>query len=319
MLFARDPLVDQFIAEATRAGAHAGDAVDGIDGQGEAVGLVADGQLQRRIDVAVLLVAAHVDVVLARPPVGESVDQPRVSVEGEDHRPVRREDGLEIAVRHAVRMFSAGQQFEEVHDVDDPDLHVGEVLPHQGGGGQTFYRRHVAAARHHHVGLGPLVVAGPVPDAQALGTVGDRRLHVQVLHVLGLLVGDDDVDVVLAAEAVVADREQAVGVGRQVDAHDAGALIRHHVEEAGVLVREPVVVLAPDQAADQDVERRHLRPPRQLVALLQPLGVLVDHRIDEVDKRLVAVDQAVPAAEDVALQPTFQGVLAEHLHAAWGC
>src|SRR5580692_11894561 len=83
----------------------------GCYGQGEAVGLVADGQLQRRIDVAVLLVAAHVDVALARPPVGESVDQPRVSVEGKDHRLVWREDGLEIAVRHAVRMFNAGQQF----------------------------------------------------------------------------------------------------------------------------------------------------------------------------------------------------------------
>jgi len=125
MLFARDPLVGQFIAEATRAQAHAGDAVDGVYGQGEAVGLVADGQLQRRVDVAVLLVAAHVDVVLARPPVGESVDQPRVSVEGKDHRPVRSEDGLEIAVRHAVRVFSAGQQLEQVHDVHDPDLHVG--------------------------------------------------------------------------------------------------------------------------------------------------------------------------------------------------
>jgi hypothetical protein len=115
---------------------------------------------------------------------------------------------------------------------------------------------------------------------------------------------------------VVADREQAVGVGRQVDAHHAGALVRYHVEEAGVLVREPVVVLPPDQAADQDVEREHLRPPGQLVALLQPLGVLVEHRVDDVDERLVAVDQAVPAAEDVALQPPFQGVLAEHLHDA---
>jgi hypothetical protein len=67
------------------------------------------------------------------------------------------------------------------------------------------------------------------------------------LQVLRLLVGDDDVHVVLATEAVVAYREQTVGVGRQVDAHHAGALVRHHVEEAGVLVREPVVVLPPDQ------------------------------------------------------------------------
>ena len=34
-----------------------------------------------------LLVAAHVDVVLAGPAVGQPVDQPRVAVEVEDHRP----------------------------------------------------------------------------------------------------------------------------------------------------------------------------------------------------------------------------------------
>src|SRR5271155_5854709 len=111
MLFACDPLIDQFIAEAARARAHAGDAVDSVYGEGEAVGLVADGQLERRVDVALFLVAAHVDVVLARPPVGKSVDQAGGSVEGKDHRLLRSEDGLEIAVRHAVRVFSAGQQF----------------------------------------------------------------------------------------------------------------------------------------------------------------------------------------------------------------
>ena len=40
-----------------------------------------------------------------------------------------------------------------------------------------------------------------------------------------LLVGDDDVDVVGAAQAVVGDAEQAVGVGRQIDAHDAALLL----------------------------------------------------------------------------------------------
>ena len=37
------------------------------------------------------------------------------------------------------------------------------------------------------------------------------------------------------------------------------------------------------------------------------------------DERLIAVDQTVPAAQKVALQPPFDGVLAEHLHdAAFG-
>ena len=47
---------------------------------------------------------------------------------------------------------------------------------------------------------------------------------------------------------------------------------------------------------------------------LQPLGVLVEHRVDDVDERLVAVEQAVPAGQQVALQPALAQVLRQHLH-----
>jgi len=49
------------------------------------VGLIADGELQRRVDVALLFVAAHMDIVLTGPAVDEAMDQPRVSMEVEDH------------------------------------------------------------------------------------------------------------------------------------------------------------------------------------------------------------------------------------------
>jgi hypothetical protein len=58
--------------------------VDCVDGQAEAVALVADRQLERRVDIALLPVAAHVDVLLMRPMVGQPVDQPRVGMEVED-------------------------------------------------------------------------------------------------------------------------------------------------------------------------------------------------------------------------------------------
>ena len=64
----------------------------------------------------------------------------------------------------------------------------------------------VAAARHDHVGFGALVVAGPIPDSEALRAVRDRRLHVQILQV-DLLVRDDHVDVVDAAQAMVGNRQ----------------------------------------------------------------------------------------------------------------
>ena len=42
--------------------------------------------------------------------------------------------------------------------------------------------------------------------------------------------------------------------------------------------------------------------------------MLVEHRIDDVDERLVAVEQAVPAGQQVALQPALAEVFREHLH-----
>ena len=69
-----------------------------------------------------------------------------------------------------------------------------------------------------------------------------------------LFVRDDDVGVIDAPQAMVGDRQQAmvgdrqqaIGVGRQVDADHARALVGNHVQEAGILVRKAVVVLAPD-------------------------------------------------------------------------
>jgi hypothetical protein len=42
--------------------------------------------------------------------------------------------------------------------------------------------------------------------------------------------------------------------------------------------------------------------------------VLVEHRVDDVDERLIAREEAVPAGQEVALKPALALVLAEHLH-----
>ena len=151
----------------------------------------------------------------------------------------------------------------------------------------------------------------PMPRVQwAIASV-----HRQVVE-RRLLAGDDDVDVVAAAQAVVGDREQAVGVRRQVDADDLGLLVDHVVDEARVLVGEAVVVLAPHVRAEQVVQGGDRPPPRDLAGGLEPLGVLVEHRVDDVDERLVGVEEAVPAGQQVALQPALAQMLGEHLHDA---
>ena len=113
---------------------------------------------------------------------------------------------------------------------------------------------------------------------------------------------------------MVGDRQQRVGVRRQVDPDDLGLLVHHVVDEAGVLMREPVVVLPPYQGGEQVVQRRDRAPPGDLPGGLEPLGVLVEHRVDDVDERLVAVEHPVPAGQQVALQPALAQVLGQHLH-----
>ena len=63
-----------------------------------------------------------------------------------------------------------------------------------------------------------------------------------------LLVRNYDVDVVNALQAVICDRQQAVSVRRQVNSDYTGTLIDDHVEEAGVLVGEAVVIPASRRA-----------------------------------------------------------------------
>src|SRR4029078_1335263 len=113
--------------------------------------------------------------------------------------------------------------------------------------------------------------------ADALGAVRDRLVDGGELQV-ALLVRDDHVDVVGGAQAVVGRREEAGGVGRQVDARDGRALVGDHVHEAGVLVREAIVVLPPDRRGEQDVLGGDRGSPRHVdLGDVEPLGVLVEH------------------------------------------
>ena len=66
----------------------------------------------------------------------------------------------------------------------------------------------------------------------------------------------------------------------------------------------------------QVVERGDRPPPGDVVADLQPLGVLIEHRIDDVDERLVAGEEPVPAGQQIAFEPALALVLAQHLHHA---
>ena len=85
-------------------------------------------------------------------------------------------------VAQPVRVFGLRLQPHEVNDVHHPDFQIGQMLAHDGDGGERLQRGHVAAAGHDHVGRRALVVAGPRPDADALGAVLDGGVHRQPLR-----------------------------------------------------------------------------------------------------------------------------------------
>ncbi len=123
--FCRYLLVEQRFADAGPRDPKTRYAVDGVDCQAEAIRLVFDGQFQRRVDVPLLLVPTHMNVVLARPPICKPVNQPWIRMKVEDDRFVRCEDGFEFPVRQTVGMFYVGDQPEKIDNVYESHFHVG--------------------------------------------------------------------------------------------------------------------------------------------------------------------------------------------------
>src|SRR5271166_4847269 len=116
-------------------GTEAGNAVDDVDCQVEAIDLIDDGELKRRVDVAFFLVPAHVDVLVIPAAVGKFVDERGVRMKIEDDGLVDGEERVEITIRKPVRMFGGGHQTEKINDVDEANLEVGETLLEDRDGG----------------------------------------------------------------------------------------------------------------------------------------------------------------------------------------
>jgi len=157
----------------------------------------------------------------------------------------------------------------------------------------------------------------------------DRLIHSQPVE-FRLLACDDDVDVVAAAQAVVADRQQRVSI-RKVDADDFRLLVHDVVDEARVLMREAVVILAPNVRGEQVVQRgdrpvsrypsnhpwhrcsettsitlKAQTPERLRSSLLSPVSAPVHHggRVGSAASHTSAAGTASTAVERVGTQRT---------------
>ena len=220
-------------------------AVDDIHDKVIPIEVVEHDHVERRGGRPLLFIATHVNVGVIGSPVREAMDQPWIAVIGEDHRLVLGEDLVELRVAQPMWVLGRRLEAHEVDHVDHAHHKLRKVPADQVRGGQRLQRRHVAGAGQDHVGITAFVGAHPVPDAETSGAMRNRIVHGQVVE-RGLLAGDDHVDIVAAAQAVIGDRKQAVDVGREVDPDDLRLLVGHVVDESRVLVGKAVVVLPPD-------------------------------------------------------------------------
>lgn len=84
-------LVEQKFSNLRAGNVEARDPIDRVNREAESIRLVLNCQLQRSIDIALFLVPAYVNMVLARAAVRESVNKPGIGVKIKDYRFVWRE------------------------------------------------------------------------------------------------------------------------------------------------------------------------------------------------------------------------------------
>ena len=122
----------------------------------------------------------------------------------------------------------------------------------------------------------------------------------------------DNIYIMSAAQAVIEHRQQAVGVRRKINACYIRLLADDMVEKARVLMGETIVILLPDVRAEQVVQRGNLAPPRKFGGHLQPFRMLSEHRIDDANEPLIAVEQTMASGQQIAFEPPLALMLAEH-------
>jgi hypothetical protein len=107
--------------------AKAWNSIDGVKRQLIAVKIVQHHHVEGRRGGAFFLVAAHMNIIVIVPPVGQLVDHRGIAMEGEDHWLVCREQLVEILILKTVGMLGLRLQHHQIHHVDDADADARNV------------------------------------------------------------------------------------------------------------------------------------------------------------------------------------------------
>ena len=93
-----------------------GHSIDHVAGQVEAVNIVQHSHIEGGSRSALLLVSANVEILMIRSTIGQAMDQPWITVVGEDYRFVLRKEDIKVLVVQPVRMLTLW--------LDDKDLRL---------------------------------------------------------------------------------------------------------------------------------------------------------------------------------------------------
>src|SRR6266699_2266277 len=104
------------------------DPADGVERKLVAVEVVQYDHVEGGCRGAFLLVPTNMKIVVVVPAVGQPVNNSRITVEGEDHWFVAREQRVEIPVLQSVRMLRLWLQSHEVDHVHKTNTDVGNVF-----------------------------------------------------------------------------------------------------------------------------------------------------------------------------------------------
>src|SRR3974390_1627812 len=113
-----DELVSYRLLSISRPRTKLRHAVDHIAHQVEAIEIVEHAHVEGCGRCSFFLVAAHVNVIVPSAPVGQSVNQPRVTVKGKDDGLVCRKRNIKLAIRDAMRMLVLRLECHQIDDVN---------------------------------------------------------------------------------------------------------------------------------------------------------------------------------------------------------
>ncbi len=119
VLLVLDELVPKLLAKMIRTCPQLGQPIDGVHHQMKSIHVVEYRHVKWGGNRALFFVAAHMQAVVIVTAVCESMDEPGVAMECENHRLSPGKQRIEIVVAQTMRMFGLRLQLHEVDHVDD--------------------------------------------------------------------------------------------------------------------------------------------------------------------------------------------------------